>query len=417
MDSDDFSEFMTDASSADTAFDGYTELGHRGHSRFGRLTRHGQIWFVKSYKLPDVAEAAMRLRKEFEILLKLNHRGVVRAGWLQDIPGAGLSLVMEYIDGESLDEFIGHATRAERRAIAADLVDTMAYVHSHGVCHLDLKPSNIMVTGHGETTHIKIIDFGMADTPGSAIFKAPGGTRSFGAPEQFKAGYTSTPRSDVYSMARLLMLMGVHTRAARRALREDPLKRPADARALGDLIGSMRLRRRFAAAITVAAATALILIFFPWPEKSARQGVVSTTATPAAPEAFTDDTPVPIPVVDAQQNTARPAAETPKAPSGPATPPDEYTLLVAQWNAELSRRADVMAEIARREDLTKEQRRQRLGQMQGSIVEDTRRIFLPYYNRMGAAAGSRPMSWCSIYEPAFGPVRERMADIYRTLDD
>ena len=170
---DEYSEFFTDLNSVDTAFDGFTELGRHGHSLLGRIVRHGQIWFVKSYILRDAAEAELRIRKEYELLLKLNHPGVVRAGWLFRMPDAGLCLAMEYLDGERLDMFLKHASKIERKRISDSLLQTMAYVHARNICHLDLKPANILVTGHGNLTAIKIIDFGMADSPGSALFKNP----------------------------------------------------------------------------------------------------------------------------------------------------------------------------------------------------------------------------------------------------
>lgn len=414
MDSNNYSEFMTDPEAVEKAFDGYTELGCRGRSRFGRLISHGQIWFAKSYTLPDMAEAELRLHKEFEILLKLNHPGVVRAGWLQDIPGAGLSLVMEQIDGENLDEFLTHATRAERRIVADDLLAAMTYVHSRDVCHLDLKPSNIMVKGHGATTRIKIIDFGMADSPGSAIFKASGGTRLFGAPEQFLTGYTSTPRSDVYSLAKLLLLLGVHTRAARRALKEDPRKRPADAGALCVLISRMRRRRRLAPIIPAfVAVAAQTFALQPHHNKPAAEQPATAAAIPAD---TLKDTPEAVPAAS-PQGVAEPLAAEPqaKAEGSVETPDSEYSRLVSEWNSELSRRADAMDKIARREDLSKEERRKLLEQMNDSIVEETHRFFLPYYNRMKQSAGMHPMSWCSIYEPSFHLVRQRMSEIYSTV--
>lgn len=421
---DEYSEFFTDLNSVDTAFDGFTELGRHGHSLLGRIVRHGQIWFVKSYILRDAAEAELRIRKEYELLLKLNHPGVVRAGWLFRMTDAGLCLAMEYLDGERLDMFLKHASKIERKRISDSLLQTMAYVHARNICHLDLKPANILVTGHGNLTAIKIIDFGMADSPGSALFKNPGGSRAYGAPEQFEEGYTSTTRSDVYSLGKLLLLVdagAAYCHAAELSVKDCQTKRPIDAQAVIDIIRATKRRRSLVtASLITGAVAALIISLSAWlaakfpSDPSAAVGEHEATisaadstsvAMPEKPEVKQEELAATVPV--------RPQSGNDK---NSPTPDDEYDRLVRQWQKEIDRRISEMETMAQRNDLTEERRREAVQQMNDALIEDTKKYFQPFYKRVGeAVTKSKPMSWCSIYDPAFQTRRDRISAIYRSI--
>ena len=238
-----------DDAAAMAAADRCTETGRRGRSVVGRVTRHGVVWFAKwldeSHR--GLAECRLRLRKEYQIMLRLNHPGIVRVAAMEDTVHTGPVILMELVEGETLGEFAGRATRRERSAAAVRLLQAAAYMHSKGVCHLDLKPENVMVSGHGDGPVVKIIDFGMADCAGEAMFKSVGGNRRYGAPEQFEAGYRCDPRADVWSLGKMMAWMrpGWALRvAARKAMTADCARRPADA---GVLLGiAARARRRVA---------------------------------------------------------------------------------------------------------------------------------------------------------------------------
>ncbi len=238
-----------DDAAAMAAADRCTETGRHGRSVVGRVTRHGVVWFAKwldeSHR--GLAECRLRLRKEYQIMLRLNHPGIVRVAAMEDTVHTGPVILMELVEGETLGEFAGRATRRERSAAAVRLLQAAAYMHSKGVCHLDLKPENVMVSGHGDGPVVKIIDFGMADCAGEAMFKSVGGNRRYGAPEQFEAGYRCDPRADVWSLGKMMAWMrpGWALRvAARKAMTADCARRPADA---GVLLGiAARARRRVA---------------------------------------------------------------------------------------------------------------------------------------------------------------------------
>lgn len=115
-------------------------------------------------------------------------------------------LVMEYVDGMSLEEFLSQVegnslTYDEAACIADALVQAIAYAHENGVLHLDIKPANVLIDRSG---HVKITDFGMATLTSAAGFGgARGGTIGYMPPEQLR-GDMVDERSDIFSLACVL---------------------------------------------------------------------------------------------------------------------------------------------------------------------------------------------------------------------
>lgn len=123
--------------------------------------------------------------------------------------GDQLTVVMEYVRGETLGALVGRqADAAERLALVrrifpqtCDAVSELAERFDPPIVHRDLKPSNVMVSG-GDVT---LIDLGIARTfkEGAEQDTAHFGTRAYAPPEQFGFGQTSV-RSDVYALGTLL---------------------------------------------------------------------------------------------------------------------------------------------------------------------------------------------------------------------
>lgn len=115
-------------------------------------------------------------------------------------------LVMEYVDGMNLEEFLaqvdGHSLTYDEAACIADaLVQALALAHENGVLHLDIKPANVLIDRSG---HVKLADFGMATLASAAGFGgARGGTIGYMAPEQLN-GAEVDARSDIFSLAAVL---------------------------------------------------------------------------------------------------------------------------------------------------------------------------------------------------------------------
>jgi serine/threonine protein kinase len=130
-------------------------------------------------------------------------------------------IVMEYIDGEPLEELLSRGPLPSESAVpyARQIALGMAEAHRHGVIHGDLKPGNIMVTPTG---HVKIMDFGLArrqkPSNGQVQTEAPAGpvgisgTPSYMSPEQVR-GSRAIPPSDVFSLGLILYEMVTGKRA------------------------------------------------------------------------------------------------------------------------------------------------------------------------------------------------------------
>jgi len=116
-------------------------------------------------------------------------------------------LVMDYIEGQSLDEMMAsHRNGLDEATVlgwADQLLSALEFIHRHGLVHRDVKPANIRVTPDG---HVFLVDFGLVktfdpDSPKTATAVRGLGTPQYAPPEQYDAelGHTE-PRSDLYSL-------------------------------------------------------------------------------------------------------------------------------------------------------------------------------------------------------------------------
>lgn len=145
-----------------------------------------------------------RFRNEAAALSHLQHPNIVTLYDYSEEEDA-LYLFMEYVEGKTLDDYIGTETGPipEEKAVPlfARLLDAVAYAHDRGVIHRDIKPSNLMVSGAGNA---KILDFGIAKITGQGLggLTREGtrmGTVLYMSPEQVR-GDVLDARSDVYSL-------------------------------------------------------------------------------------------------------------------------------------------------------------------------------------------------------------------------
>ena len=404
------------------AADRCTETGRHGQSVVGRVTRHGVVWFAKwldeSHR--GLAECRLRLRKEYQVMLRLNHPGIVRVAAMEDTAQTGPVILMELVEGETLGEFVGRATRRERSAAALRLLQAAAYMHSKGICHLDLKPENVMVSGHGDDPVVKIIDFGMADCAGEAMFKSVGGNRRFGAPEQFEPGYRCDPRADVWSLGKMMAWMrpGWALRvAARKAMTADCTRRPADAGVLLDIAARTRRRVAMMALGVAVAVTGVVALLVT---RGAERGGEGMAIPAAVAECF--QTGRGAQTAGPGQVTRGETSPDPAATIQADEVSQEYAGLIADHDAivrellvELGASADSVAAIASDATLSRDARSARIGRVCLAMDRRIASAFAPLLERCPTDfISSQAPGWATIYDPALSSHRDR---IERMLDD
>ena len=176
--------------------------GSMGEVWRGRDLVLGRTVAVKIVLPALLDEPTFRARfvAEARVMAMMDHPGIVGVfdyGYAEatdpDTPGAAF-LVMEFIEGESLDRVLARTGPLEPRfalKVLASLLDALAAVHRTGVVHRDVKPANVMLTSGG----VVLADFGIArsaESLGLTAADALMGTVPYLAPELFQAE-TPTP--------------------------------------------------------------------------------------------------------------------------------------------------------------------------------------------------------------------------------
>ena len=186
-----------------------THLGSGGMGRVYRAVQKSPnktvaVKVLKKSRQRDPA-AVERFLDEARIVARLQHPRIVGVHGLGRMPSGGHFLVMDYVAGADLSR-IGsqrQITVAEAVSWVASAAEAIAYAHSQGIVHCDLKPANLLLDANCE---VHITDFGFAKSlavdQSSTLF---GGTLGYMAPEQIAGhGEDISPRTDVYGLGALL---------------------------------------------------------------------------------------------------------------------------------------------------------------------------------------------------------------------
>ncbi|MFC7392505.1 Stk1 family PASTA domain-containing Ser/Thr kinase [Scopulibacillus cellulosilyticus] len=142
-----------------------------------------------------------RFHREAESVSSLSHPNIVS---IYDIGEEDdcYFIVMEYVDGETLKDFIKQHSPipiAEAVYILKQIALALEHAHDHGIVHRDIKPHNILIDEQGG---VKVTDFGIAVAMNSATITFTNsimGSAHYLSPEQAK-GSKATIKSDIYAL-------------------------------------------------------------------------------------------------------------------------------------------------------------------------------------------------------------------------
>ncbi|OKK03400.1 serine/threonine protein phosphatase [Streptomyces sp. CB03234] len=276
----------------------------------------------------ELADLRLRMQREARAAARVRHPGVISVHDVTDHQGRPV-IVMEFIDGPSLDDVLGERGVMDPReaaAIGAKVLEALDAAHAVGVLHRDVKPGNVLLDRGGR---VVLTDFGIAamDDPGDGStthLTRSGeivGSLDYLAPERAQ-GQEPGPASDIWALGATLYAAVEGTSPFRRtstwstltAIVADPLPEPRRAGALGPVLRQLMDKdpaRRPDAASAARLLAAVAEGREPGPA-SAAPGYVPTerTALPHQPQGFGPAAPA-----------ASGAPAAPTAPAAPAAPP------------------------------------------------------------------------------------------------
>lgn len=189
-----------------------------------RVTKSGRYFLIKTTK-DNSPQARAMLRREYELSIGCDHPHLVHVYLFEEESPVGPGIVMEYIEGRTLDRFLAeNPAPAVRRRIFEELLSVVDYLHKRGIVHNDLKPENILISHNGD--RLKLIDFGLSDNE-AQLLHTPGCTPAYASPELMSGALQPDLRSDIYSIGRLMQLIfaGKHRGIIRRCLQPDRERR------------------------------------------------------------------------------------------------------------------------------------------------------------------------------------------------
>src|SRR5436190_4233487 len=167
-----------------------------------------------------------RFQREARLLASLTHPNIAAIYGIED-EGYSPALVLELVDGDTLDDRLrrGSLPQSEALAAAHQIANALDAAHSAGIVHRDLKPSNIKITPDGV---VKVLDFGLAKafatdgsssslpeptvTAHSTIAGVILGTAAYMSPEQAR-GQPLDKRTDIWAFGCVVFEMFTGSRA------------------------------------------------------------------------------------------------------------------------------------------------------------------------------------------------------------
>jgi serine/threonine protein kinase len=184
-------------------------LGRGGYAEVFRA-RHkqtGEVVALKRLRSRD-GESVARLRREIEVLRKLQHAHVIG---LLDADPSGRWYTMPVAEG-SLHSLLKRLDEPERLRALQHAAEGLAFAHSHGYVHRDVTPNNILAfQGKDGERRWVVSDWGLVRRPwgqtSAPLTQGPLGAEGFIAPETWRNGHEARESADVYGLGRVAAWM------------------------------------------------------------------------------------------------------------------------------------------------------------------------------------------------------------------
>lgn len=225
-----------------------------------RVRKSGKYFIIKTPKEKTGQNIAL-LQREYELSIGKSHPNIVNIFTYEPETIVGPGIVMEYINGRTLTQFITEKpSHQARKRIFSQLLQAVDYIHRSGLVHNDIKPDNIMITNSGND--VKLIDFGLADNDAHYLARTLGCTKAYASPELLVRDKNIDARSDIYSLGKIMkeLFGNRYSRIVARCLQERKERRYANAEELSKAIE--RRERLPKIAVSLLAALFVILPFF-----------------------------------------------------------------------------------------------------------------------------------------------------------
>lgn len=191
-------------------------LSTLGQGTFGRVYRaydhvlNREVAVKEFFNLVEKG-GNLSFEKEMEFMARLDHPALVKVfDLLLDESSGTHYLTQELVLGQPCREYLSIASWDARLEVFVQILQGLEYLHRHGIVHLDIKPSNILIhppNADGGKAQAKILDFGIAED--AARFSQKGllaGTFPYIAPEIVRSEPVDG-RADLYSLGMMFFIL------------------------------------------------------------------------------------------------------------------------------------------------------------------------------------------------------------------
>jgi serine/threonine protein kinase len=181
-----------------------------------KLATHKETRKKFAVKFMDISSALNHadevnsLYKEANSIKKLRHKNIIEL-YHSFVEGKQMIMIMELASGGELTDYVqkkGRLDEIEARKILVQIISAIAYCHSSGVVHRDLKLENVLFLDDPEELSVKVIDFGISGV--CTTFqndKVDAGTVAYMPPEAFEGNLNTAPSLDVWAIGLMFYAM------------------------------------------------------------------------------------------------------------------------------------------------------------------------------------------------------------------